>query len=789
MNTLVKKSERKEIDLLEYWRVVVKRKWVLVTFAAVLVVFVAVLSFTTTPLYRATASLLIDEPGASMLNIQDVLNGEYYRPDYMGTYFNTQLRLLSSRSLAERVAKKINFAARPEYRASRTSSPDIIRGIKGILSFRWLVPQKKTSASPVTRTSPSPDYSGYAFTVLGGLSIAPIPETRLVLVSFTSTNPTLAADTVNTLAEEFVSYSVESRYQATKQTSDFLSDTIAQLREDLKAKQDDLQRYGKEKNLLYLNDKESSVVNTFADVNKAYSDARIDRYNKESIYRELRNLNINALPDSVNNPTIQSLKTAFSVAKADYEEKRKIYGPEFPEMVKASTRLETAKGQLEDEIRKAVNAAEADFRAAVNKENNLKGLLDNQRKDVLTSNNNALLYKSLATEVESIQTLLSTLVAKQNEIQVSSQLGGLRTSNIKIVDRALVPGGPFTPNTKRNLMMALFLGLFGGLGLIFLVEFLDNTLKTPEEVEKLTGLPSLGVIPHLSADGLKKRYDRYGRYDYSYGSETEIREETIPEVSEIELINLLFPKFSIAEDYRTVRTSILFSHADGAPKTISFTSTLPQEGKTATASNLAISFAQLEGKVLLIDADLRKPRLHKVFKMPNTGGLSGFLTGKTAFEDAVQKTDIENIWIISSGPHPPNPAELLNSKRMRDLMALVKERFDTVLIDTPPVLAVIDPVIVSSMVDSTIFVVRAGKTTRRALAKAVNEVRKAKAEIIGAVFNEVKVGRQGTNGSYYHYYQYEHTADTFGTGRTERKRGPSEATTKEKPGLDLKAGE
>jgi capsular exopolysaccharide synthesis family protein len=366
-----------------------------------------------------------------------------------------------------------------------------------------------------------------------------------------------------------------------------------------------------------------------------------------------------------------------------------------------------------------------------------------------------------------MRTLLSTLVTKQNEIQVSSQLGGLRTSNIKVVDRALVPGGPFTPNVRRNLLTALLLGLLGGLGLIFLVEYLDNTVKGPEDVEKLVGLPSLGIIPFLSADGLKKKSDPYGSYR-SYGTEGDKPGEAVPEVREIELINHLYPKFSIAEDYRTVRTSILFSHADSAPKTICFTSTLPQEGKTATISNLAVSFAQLEGKVLLVDADLRKPRLHKVFNLRNVNGLSSYLAGKNSFEEVIQMTSIDNVWTIPSGPHPPNPAELLNSKRMKELLALAKDKFNIVLLDTPPVLAVIDPVIVSSLVDSTVFVVRAGKTTRRPLVRAVEEIRKSKADIIGVVFNEVKIGHQGIGTPFYHYYQYEYEA-TEGAGPSEKK--------------------
>jgi succinoglycan biosynthesis transport protein ExoP len=787
MNGLNTPARRKEIDLFEYGRIVLKRRWTLVTFAAVVVVFVAVLSFTATPLYKATATILIDEPSSSLVNIQDILNsGGYYQTDYLGTYFNTQLKLLTSRSLAERVAKRLDLGTRPEFLSSRRSRTGLFQILKS------LVPRRRASAAknaaPAAPEAAGSASASYAFAVLDGLGISPVPDTRIVQVSYTSSHPVLAADIVNTLAEEFVNYSVETRYEATKQTSEFLTETVAQLREDLKRKEEALQKYGEEKKLLFLNDKESTVVNKFSEVNSAFTEAQIDRFKKEAVYRELKGLDVDALPESVTNPVIQSLKTSYSQAKSEYEEKSKFYRPDYPEMLKLKARLDSTKSALEDEIGKAVGAAEAEYRAALNKEKSLQGLLESQRSDVVRMNNNSILYRSLQIEVDNMRSLLSSLVSKQNEIQVSSQLGGLRTSNIKIVDRALVPDRPFTPDIRRNLMMALFLGLFGGLGLVFLVEFVDNTVKGPEDVERLTGLPSLGIIPYLSADGRKKNSALRGTYRYSYGDESEIRPESVPESCEIELVNHLFPKFSIAEDYRTVRTSILLSQADSSPKTVSFTSSMPQEGKTVTVSNMAVSFAQLEGKVLLIDADLRKPRLHKIFQTRNLVGLSGFLTGNLAFDEVIQKTSIENIWIIPSGPHPPNPAELLNSRRMRDLLAKVKGRFDTILIDTPPVLAVIDPVIVSSLVDCTVFVVQAGKTTRRALSKAVGEVRKAKSEIVGVVFNEVKLGRQGRDAPYYHYYQYEYAASE-GQAAGEGKRAGAENKPGDKEGARFGRGD
>ena len=753
------KIERKEIDVLEYWHIILKRKWILVTFAAVLVVFVAIFSFTSTRLYRATASIMIEEPSSSMLNIQDIMNyGGYYRSDYLGTYFNTQLKLLASRSLAERVAKKMNFPARPEFLAATRSRTNLFQGVKNLVTLRWLfTPRKPADRGEKAQYQPNP-YSAYAFTVLGGLSITPVEETRLVDVSYTSSHPVLAADIVNTLVEEFISFSIESRYEATQQASEFLTEEIAKLRDDLGAKERDLQRYGEEKKLLFLSKDESSVVNKFADVSSALTEAQVDRIKKESLFRELKSLKADALPQFISNPLIQSLKTSYTQTKNEFDERSKVFKPDYPEMIKLRTRMDSMKSELESEIRKAVDASEADFRASQKKEASLQNMLESQRTEVSKMDSNAILYNSLRIEVENMRNLLNSLTAKQNETLVSARLGGLRTSNIKIIDRALVPGGPFTPNTRRNLLMALLVGLIGGVGLVFLAEYLDNTVKGPEDAEKLTGLPSLGIIPFLEPGGTKKHVDTYGAY--SYGAENAPASETTPDVSNIELINHLYPKFSISEDYRTVRTSILFSNADRQPKTICFTSSMPQEGKTATVANMAVSFAQLEGsKVLLIDCDLRKPRLHKVFKVRNLVGLSGCLTGKVAFDDAVQKTAIENIWVLSSGPHPPNPAELLNSRRMKDLLALAKDRFDFVLLDTPPVLAVIDPVIISSLADCTVVVIRAGKTTRKPLVRAVEDIRKAKADIVGVIFNEVKLGRQGAAVPYYQYYQYEYSAN------------------------------
>ncbi len=760
-------EKEKHIDLSEYWERIVKRKWVIISLTTVIVLIVGVFSFTSTPLYRARATVLIKETSSRMLSIQEMFsNFPAQRYDFMNQNLNTQLKILTSRSLAERVARKMNLSARPELQALGKSRKNPIQAVKNFFSFRWLfgafASQKKKDdmdSQPIMRQDPD---TLLAPIILGGISVSPIRDTRVVEISYTSPYPVLAADIVNTLAEEFISYSVEIRYEATQEASEFLNEQIAQLREELASKEGELQRYGQEKELYFLSDRESTVLNKFSDLNTAYTQAQIERINAESAYRELKSLNIDSLPQFVNNALIQNLKTQYTTIKNEYEEKSKVFKPNYPEMITLKAKLDSMRDELRSEIEKAVGAAETEYRSRLKKQWSLKSLLDSQRNDVARMNSNAILYNSLKIEVENKRMLLNSLVAKQNETLVSARLGGLRTSDIKILDKALVPRAPFSPNTKRNILLALFFGLFMGMGLAFGLEYLDNSVKGPEDVEKLVGLPSLGVIPYLSPDGMGSR-EGYGNSKYKYSYSDGKEGPMLTKAKSIELINELYPQFYISEDYRTVRTSILLSSATTPPKAITFSSSLPQEGKTATVANIAVAFSQLKKDVLVLDADLRKPRLHRIFKIRNHAGLSSYLTGRSDFKEVTQHTSIDNIWLIPSGPLPPNPAELLDSEKMKELLEEAKSRFDFVLIDTPPVLAVIDPVITSSLSDGTVFVVKAGVTSRKPFLKAVEEFEKAKSRIIGVLFNEIKIKKEGYHSSYYrHYYRQQYYGDDQG---------------------------
>ena len=746
-------EREREVDLLAYWRVIVKRKWIIASFTGTLILTVAIFSFLATPIYQAKSTLLIEEESSRMLSIEDEFGYRYRTADMR--FYNTQLKLLKSKSLAERVARKMNLLTRAEFGAGKKKKKSLFATLKGAVS------SKEKSNKALQSKIPSDPYSKIVTGVQGNIEVSPMRDTKLVQVSYKSPYPLLAAEIINNLAEEFINFSVEKRFETTQQASDFLSEQIANLREDLAAKERELQRYGEEKELLFLSEKESTAVTKFADVNDAYTQAQIERIKKEAEYRGLKDLDVDSLPQFVGNPLLQSLKTEYTGIKNEYEEKSRIFKPDYPEMVSLKAKFDSMREELKSEITKAVEAAESEYRTTLKKETSFRNLMEEQRRDVIRMNTNAILYNSLKIEVENKRRLLNSLVERQSETQVSARLGGLRTSNVSIIDRAEVPKSPVSPKKKQNLILTLIIGLMGGVGLAFVIEYLDDTVKGPEDVERLVGLPSLGVIPFLSPQGMKKRkYGYYSSYkysySYSYGKDNPGKEEETPEIKEIELVNHLFPKFSIAEDYRTVRTSILLSHAESPPKTIAFSSALPQEGKTATVTNMAVSFAQLEEKVLVVDADLRKPRMHRIFKVRNVGGLSGYLTGKVSLEEAIKETAIKNIWLLPSGPHPPNPAELLNSRKMKEMMEEVKKRFDVVLVDTPPVLAVIDPVITSSLSDSAVFIIQAGKTTQKPFVRAVEELRRAKSVIMGVIFNESKPRREGYYSSHYRYYRYHY---------------------------------
>lgn len=721
------------IKFQEIWDLV-RKQYRLILFVAGAVLLAALVRVQMqTPLYKAHGTLLIEKEGRGQMNL---LNQWYaYDNDWNNEYLNTQIRVLTSRSLARKVAEELDRQSpRPPEPRARTNDDG----------------KKAEAADPEAeaRARQGAAISGF----LGSLAVDHVEDTRLLEVTYVSPDPQRAAFAVNTLFDKFVEFNLEMKAESSQQATEFLTSQIEDMRRSLAQKEQELQEYGKRKELYYIRGDDSTVVQKLSDLNAAYTGAQIERINREATYRELRNKAYDNYSEVRASALITGLKQEYSARESEYKRKSQIFQDTYPEMQRLKTQLDGLQKRIAEETadiaRKVLNQAEAEYQAALKKENSLQGMLDQQKGSVVSSNANAIYYNSLKIEVENIRNLLEHLTRKEKESMLSARLEGLQTSNIKIVDRAEVPGGPFAPNKRRTLLMALFLGLGLGFAIVFALHYLDNSVKSPEDVEKLLRMPALGFIPDTLVASKNTFYHPYYSERKTPESETKPRD--------VELINLREPESTVAEHYRYIRTSLLLA-PDKPPKTIVATSALPQEGKSATIINLAVAFAQQGKKVLAVDCDLRRPRLHKVFRLKNTTGLTSFLVGRSKIEDVIYRHNgASNLHVIPSGPVPPNPAELLTSKAMKTLLAKLQETYDHIFIDTPPLLAGSDAILLGEQGDGIILVTRGGKTPRKAIEKARDEIAKFNIKLLGVILNRVNMKKHGAG---YYSYQYKYGAD------------------------------
>lgn len=744
-------KKQREINLYEYWRIVNKRRWMIAAFALVVLASAAFKTFTATPIFTAKGTLIIEkEP--NILTFQEMFQIESYRDDY----YQTQYKLLQSYALAERTVEKLGLA---EKKARELNAR----------------PMKK-NGQPVDPKNPG-FKRGLAESLMGAIKVRPIRLTRLVDIEYSDKDPNAAADTVNALFDAFVDMSIETKYAATEQASEFLTNQIKSIKKEIESAQQQLQRYGAEKNIVALSDKETTTIEKLAALNRALTEATIDRVKKETYYDEVKIASPDYIPETMGNQLIQRLRETYVGLSRDYQKKAETYKPDYPEMVRLKSELDTTRRALETETQSFIKGTYSDYQAALKKENSLTDIFNKQKQEALLLNSNAIAYNSLKNEIDNKKNLLESLMTRQSETGVSARLRGLRTSNVRVVDTARVPVAPSSPNKKKNLLLALFLGLFGGIGLAFLMEYLDNSVKTSEDIERYAKLPTLGIIPEFSVNEFKKDYG----YGYGYGSRSKKKEnrrelesdgkfkvwrEASPagepagasakEVKEgkikaIELITYYAPKSDFSENYRSIRTAFLLSSAGPSRKAMIIASALPEEGKSAYCCNFAVTLAQNNKKTLILDADLRKPRQHRIFDIKNVQGLTNYLSGGLELESLIKGTKVPNLFLVNAGPIPPNPMELLGSEKMGHLLKRLKEVFDYVVIDTPPLLSVSDAFVLAPHADGVILVVWSGKTRRESLRLAKEKLDLMSVSTLGVVINRINLKELG-----YYYRDYYH---------------------------------
>jgi polysaccharide biosynthesis transport protein len=720
----------REPHLLDYLIILRKHQWLILTFILTVVTVVTIASFKMKPVYQAAARVEVDKESQNMQPFPDSNNfGEYEDAE---NYIETQTKILQSETMALMTIKSLDLARYPEF----GGRPNAIA---------W----QQAGASPQR-----PAILG-AF--LGRLAVKRVPNTRLIEVQFEAEDPQLAAQVVNSHLQNYVEQNFRSKYDATIQASNWLSAELEELRIKVERSEDARIAYERENQIWQIDEKQDITTQKLSDLSKAVTDAQTDVALKEALYRMASSGNVDALPAARTNDVIANLLKRKSDLDEQYAEALDQYGPNFPKVLRLAVQQKEVDNNLASARKTMVESVEEEFTTARSHVELLQEALDNQKAEANDLAEKLVQYHILQHDADSNKQLYDGLLQKLKEASITA---GLRSSNIRVVDPALAPTGPSRPQKARNILLAVLVGVVGGIGLALLREYLDNTVKSPDDVEALTGLPSLAVVPSLP--GLPSTQGRLSRL----AREAAPRSATGPRV---ELLSYLQPKSQISEAFRALRTSLLLSQADHPPQVILVTSALPREGKTTAAVNLAVTLAQLGDRTLLMDSDLRKPGIRRALNL--TGGkevgLSSYLAGVSTLDEVLMPhPTINNLIALTTGPVPPSPADLLSSHRMREAITDLRHRFKFVVIDSPPVMAATDAVILSALTDGVLLVVRSGETPKEAFTRTRDLLAAVKCRLLGVVLNAV----DSSAPDYYYSYRYYPYAYGYGYGEDVSKK-------------------
>ena len=714
----------------DYLRVLYKRRWVAIPGFVLVFLSGTVNSIRTVPIYEAQAQLLIEKDARRATSISSVLQEQesWYGDDF----YPTQVRMLQSRSLAERAVAELDAQGVTE---TVPDGPGFTLSLGGLMAMVQnavgsLVAAERTAPTEVPAASAAESARAARVSrFLGGENVVPIRSSRLVELRFRSPDPDFAMRAANTWAEQYRLQVLDFRSRATGEAGEFLQDQLDEQRELLTAAEQRLQQYRATNNAAAVDDRQNVTIQRLTALTGNVTQARFELVEKEAQFRQLQALrdsgsSLESLPAVVGNEYVQTLKERLDTLR-DRETQlvAQGFGPEWPDLKTARESLATARQSLDAEIQQIAGAVEAEFRTAQGKVRDLEQQLARQQSAAMAIDQKAIEYNALEREAESHQQLYDSLLRTVQESAVAKDFEG---TNIRIVDAAEFPPYPVLPQTRRDIMVAAMGGLLLALGLAFGFEYFDSRIKSPDEVKAYLQLPFLGMIPNVGAK--------------QAGAEAPMLNKNVP------------PSF--AEAIRAVRTAVLFSSADEGARSIIVTSTGPSEGKTLVSSSLAISLAQAGQRTLIIDADMRRPRLHEALGRSQEPGLSNVLVAETNIGDAARRTEEKNLWVLAAGHIPPNPAELLGSRKFADLLADLKRRFDWIVIDAPPVMPVTDAAVLAHGAGSVLFVVGSEMTPRQSASTAIEQLRQAQAKFVGVVLNRVNVHRH----AYYYspYYRKEY---------------------------------
>jgi polysaccharide biosynthesis transport protein len=712
-------------DARRYLAVLHKRRAIVTTCLGVSLVVAVLYNYTTRPRYQASARILIERSSPKVLPTKELIDSNVQD-------LQTEYELLRGRNLSERVVETLQLQKSQELATGPLMSP-------------WERFQRRFLGKAPT---PPVDSQGLplspaAAALRSRISVEPLPGGRLVNLSFSAYEPALAAKVANTLAELYIAQTKELRSLNSSEATDWLSDRLAEQRKKVEEAEKAVLEYQEQHGLSDYREGSSGAEDPETSLENAVMSARMERIAKETLLGQVRSLpawQLASVPAIATSAGVQEARSHVADLQADVSRLGETLGERHPEMVRARSELQAAQEKLGAEVRSALRALEAELQAARAKEGRLEADLAGARQQGLETSRKAIEYVALKREVESNKQLFQSLMSRSKETGLESEL---KSSNVRIVERAEVPGAPVSPQRGRNYRWAFLIGLGLGIGLALLFEHVDNTVKTPEDVKEM-GLSFLGMVPTV---------------------------EVRPGASGVvQPVTAKGPESAVAEAYRVLRTNLVFSSASGTGRVLVITSPNPGEGKTTTTANLAVALALNGSKVLVVDADLRRPTLHHHFRIGKTPGLSDLIVARAQASEAIQATRFKGLQVLPCGYAAPNPAELLGSANMREILQALRSCYDWVLVDTPPVLAMADTPVLCPLVDGVVLILAAEESPRPAVSRAVDQVMGVGGKVTGVVLNRVDLRRNSYYyGQYYGEYYRSYYAPNAGASSQGRR--------------------
>jgi polysaccharide biosynthesis transport protein len=698
------------VTIRQYLHMVLKRKWLILSLLLAFGVLGGVRASLKIPVYVATARIQIDREPLK------VIEGGIVTSDSGEGSLRTEYELLKSRAMAERVVSKLQLYEDADFFKPRelTLLAAVQNGLRG---------ESKNVATPSA-------LQGWAVgIVMSNVNISPVPGSRLVDINFADTNSERAQQIANAYADSYIASTLDKRFQANSYAKTFLEDQINQLKIRLQESEKAMLNFAEQQKMVEIGEKSSIAENNFAAASAAVGQLIAERIKNEQLWHEVEDAKAINVPELLSNGVIAGLRAQRKALETEYQEKLESFKPGYPAMVQISNKIKEIDRQLTAEVNTIRSSLKAAYESSLAQENEMKSRAENARQEVLELQKLNIQYNILKREVESNRGLYDNLLQRYKQVDLAAGVG---TNNVFIVDRAM--GASSTDaSLSRAILLYLVLGFGAGVGLAFLLDLLDDRVRAPEELEQLSGLPTLGIIPQIESA------EAFG--------------EAISD-----------PRSPLSEAYRSFATALQFTTESGLPRSIAVTSTGPGEGKSTTAVAIGRYFAQVGLKVLLVDSDLRRPSLHTKLQLDGSVGLSSYLTGASLPPEVIQKTDHPNLAFLSSGTLPPNAADLLSGTRLYSLISLGSEVFDLVIFDSPPVLGMADAQLISGATAATIFVVGAGDHRKEMLRSALRRLRFARAKLIGTVLTKFdpKIVGYAYAYSYKYGYEYSSAATAYG---------------------------